>query len=185
MDKISFQVQTKLIRDPLKYSKAIGTTIRKSRNLKPENEYNLINGQTFTTSVDDRNLIVLVRSEKDGFLKFIPTSGEVGNLINDIVNKVTELTVKSKDKLTAWIIGGAEIKSKKGTDTIMTVNKLADVLCDRPDIDTSILAGNKNSGENIVIHTLTDGLEVVLEKTKNSKLEDTFDIIELNNTKVI
>ena len=105
-------------------------------------------------------------------------------IIDEIALKVEELKKLAKGKLTAWIIGGENIKSANGENTINTVNKIAGIICDRPDIDASILAGSKSGEEKIVLHTLSGQLEIILDKSLNKQhnLEDYFDIVELNNT---
>ena len=78
---------------------------------------------------------------------------------------------------------------------VEAVNKIADLICDRPDIDTSILAGSKSGEDKIVLHTAKDRLDITLDKIlnfnpKNQKnveedLEKYFDIVELNNTELL
>ena len=87
--------------------------------------------------------------------------------------------------MTAWIIGGNPIQSQRGTLMVETLNKIANILCDKPNIDTSILAGSKNIQENLVILPHRNDFELILEKEKGTKLEDIFDIVELNNTDII
>ena len=65
--------------------------------------------------------------------------------------------------------------------TISAVNKFAEVLCDKPDIDTSILAGMEKAREDIVIHTRKGITELTFAKKPDADLENHFNIVELNN----
>ena len=75
-------------------------------------------------------------------LNHIPLNGKIQQTIDEIAGKVEELKSAAKGKLTAWIIGGESVKNPNGEKTVEAVNKVADIICDRPDIDTSILAGS-------------------------------------------
>ena len=185
MNNISFQGHTTLICNPKKFNEIAFEVARKSRNLKPGNKCTLVNNQIYTAKANDENLIVLIKDDKKGVLKYIPTNNEINNFIEEIGRIVYKLKEKSKKNLTAWIIGGSEIKSQNGENTIKTINRLADILCDRPDIDTSILACGKQPQENIIIHSKQKGLELTLEKPQKINLEEAFDIVELNNTEII
>ena len=146
----------------------------------------------FTSEADAQNLAVIVRNERDGIIKHIPLNGRIEQTIDEIARKVEELKAAAKGKLTAWIIGGESVKSPNGEKTVEAVNKVADIICDKPDIDTSILAGSLKGDDKIVIHTKNNFLEIILDKvlklnSKNQKpeaadLEKYFDIVELNNT---
>ena len=181
---ISFQGHTYLELNPHKFSNVISDINRCSRNLGIDNKCNLSNGKLFAATPDILNYAVIVRNHKNGFLKYVPLKENLSSVIDEIALKVDKLRESSKDKLTAWIIGGDRIDGKLGEKSVNTLNKIADVLCDKPDIDASILAGTKNR-ENIVIHTLNNVLEMTLEKPKKSSLEDMFDIVEINNTEII
>lgn len=194
MNNISFQGRSTLVLNPKAYDKARELTSGAYRHLRMGNNCRLINGKIFTSKADAQNLAVIVRNEKDGILKFVPTKGEIQQVLDDISKKVDTLKAASKGKLTAWIIGGEAIKSPNGGKTVDAVNKIADIICDRPDIDTSILAGSLKGEEKIVLHTRTNLLEIILDKFVNgempkSKLDEKdlskyFDIVELNNTDV-
>lgn len=194
MNNISFQGRSTLVLNPKAYDKARELTSGAYRHLRMDNNCRLINGKIFTSKADAQNLAVIVRNEKDGILKFVPTKGEIQQVLDDISKKVDTLKAASKGKLTAWIIGGEAIKSPNGGKTVDAVNKIADIICDRPDIDTSILAGSLKGEEKIVLHTRTNLLEIILDKfvngkTPKSKLDEKdlskyFDIVELNNTDV-
>ncbi len=184
MNNISFQGHSSLIFNPQAYDTAITTTSKAYRHLSSQNNCKLTNGKVFTSKADAQNLAVIVRNEKDGIIKIVPINGKIQQIIDEIALKVEELKKLAKGKLTAWIIGGENIKSANGENTINTVNKIAGIICDRPDIDASILAGSKSGEEKIVLHTLSGQLEIILDKSLNKQhnLEDYFDIVELNNT---
>lgn len=194
MNNISFQGRSTLVLNPKAYDKARELTSGAYRHLRMDNNCRLINGKIYTSKADAQNLAVIVRNEKDGILKFVPTKGEIQQVLDEISKKVDTLKAASKGKLTAWIIGGEAIKSPNGRKTVDAVNKIADIICDRPDIDTSILAGSLKGEEKIVLHTRTNLLEIILDKfvngkTPKSKLDEKdlskyFDIVELNNTDV-
>ncbi len=194
MNNISFQGRSTLVLNPKAYDKARELTSGAYRHLRMDNNCRLINGKIYTSKADAQNLAVIVRNEKDGILKFVPTKGEIQQVLDEISKKVDTLKAASKGKLTAWIIGGEAIKSPNGGKTVDAVNKIADIICDRPDIDTSILAGSLKGEEKIVLHTRTNLLEIILDKFVNGKMPKSkldekdlskyFDIVELNNTDV-
>lgn len=107
------------------------------------------------------------------------------NKLEQIMNCIENLKDNAKNKLTAWIIGG-----QRGENTERTVGNLAEILCDRPDIDTSIIAGQKSISPNITFHPLADKLELSIGMSAKSpdELESAltkyYDIVELNNTSV-
>ena len=188
MSNVSFQGHTNLVYNPKIYNEAFQRTVRKSRDLKPFNQYCLRPNYEYTSSSVDNNMIVIVRNEKKGFLKFVPITGDNEGVIKEIADRVDNFVKLAKEgceNMTAWIIGGEPVNSKNGTSMIKTLNKIADVLCDRPNIDTSILAGGKKAQENLVIYPRSHNIELVLEKEKGTNLEDVFDIVELNNTDII
>ena len=193
MNNISFNGRTTLILNPKAYDEARTITSSTYRHLKSRNHCNLSNGKIYTSKADAQNLAVIIRNEKDGVIKHIPVNGKIQVFVDEISQKIEELKKMSRGKLTAWIIGGENIKSQNGGKTIETVNKLADVICDRPDIDTSILAGSINGEDKIVVHTKNNKLELILDKeilpgaqkdATSSDLEKYFDIVELNNTEL-
>ncbi len=185
MDNVSFQGRTNLILNPKKYNEITPGIFKKSQELGHNNKCTLQNGQVYTAKPDAGNLVVIVRNKDKGFLKYVPVELELDEITEEIARRVTKLAETAKSKLTAWIIGGGAIKSRTGGSTIEAVNKLAEVLCDRPDIDTSIIACAKKPEENIILHPLKDRFELTLEKNKSTNIEDAFDIVELNNTNII
>lgn len=185
MNNISFQGRTNLYLKIPNYNEVSNNTKNVYRHLTMKNKTIISNGKTYTTSIPADTMAVIVRNEKEGFLKLIPVNSKIENIINEIATKTDDLFNKSKEKLTAWIIGGTPINSKTGEKTTRNLNELAEVLCDRPDIDTSILVGSKNREEEVILHPLENLLEIMLENPKNNSLENMFDIIELNNVNVI
>ena len=185
MNNVSLQGQTTLICNPTKFNELAFDIARKSKDLKPGNKYILRNCQIYSAKPNDENIVVIINNDKAGVLKYIPTGENITKLLEEIENIIDNFKEKTKKTLTAWIIGGSEIHNPNGENSIKTVNKLADLLCDRPDIDTSILACGKAPQENILIHPKSKGLELILEKSKNTTLENSFDIVELNNTEIM
>lgn len=195
MNNISFQGHTCLILNPKAYDKAKTTTYKTYRHLYNNNKCKLTNGKVYTSVADAQNLAVIVRNDKDGIMKHVPINGKIEQILDEIAQKIDELKAMSKGKLTAWIIGGENIGSPNGDKTIKAVNKIAGLICDRPDIDTSILAGSKSGEDKIILHTAKDRLDITLDKilnytpkTKQSaeeSLEKYFDIVELNNTELL
>ena len=184
MQNINFQGHSSLILSSKNFEKSLPTVKRAHRCLSGNNQAQLRSGYEYITNIDADNLAVIVKRGKNGFVKHVPVSGRVTEIIEEIAKRIDELKETSKEKLTAWIIGGSKIESPKGTNTIEKVNEIADILCDKPDIDTSILAGSKAGFENILLHPTTEKLNITLNKN-TCNLEDAFDIVELNNTDII
>ena len=195
MNNISFQGHSTLILSPKKYDAASEAATRIGRHLSEKSKCRLSNGKIFTSEADASKLAVLVRNEKDGILKHISINDtNIEDTLNNIAKSIDTLKQKAKGKLTAWIIGGDAIDGINGDRTVKTLNKAADVLCDRPDIDTSILVGSKSGDDRIFLHTFNGELEVGLDKNPKplhnmkapieEKMEKYFDIVELNNTDV-
>ena len=127
--------------------------------------------------------IILVFKEKQTLYLTIHYKGGVffhdaESKISEIFEYIEKLQTTAKDKLTAWIIGG-----QGGEQTTRKVNTIAEVLCDRPDIDTSIIAGQKSIAPNLTIYPTTEKLDITIGLPKKDDLENYFDIVELNNTK--
>lgn len=183
MNNISFQGKTSLIFDNAIYDRVImnkGNNHITNLNLRPEANCRIFNGKYSVIDLNyTPNVSVLLLKEKGGI--FFHKASEK---IIDILEAITKMKKNTEEKLTAWIIGG-----QNNAKTVRDVNALAEVLCDRSDIDTSIIAGNKDIVPNITIHPLYNNLEMgfsmPIKTTKLSKdLEDYFDIVELNNTSV-
>ena len=191
MNNVSFQGHSTLVISQKSYNKAEELATRAGRRIISSSKCRLSNGKVFTVNPDAGNIAVLVRNDNDGFLKKVPVNKNPESIIGEIANAVEALKAKAKGKLTAWIIGGDNVNGINGDKTIKTLGSIADELCDRPDIDTSILVGSKSGDDKVFLHTFTNELEVGLNKDtkaiKNSrlpdeeKMENYFDIVELNN----
>ncbi|MFQ8626391.1 MAG: hypothetical protein ACLSA2_07995 [Candidatus Gastranaerophilaceae bacterium] len=96
---------------------------------------------------------------------------KIQRFIDDIALRVEDLKSTANEKLTAWIIGGNDYTMDNGK-TISAVNKFAEVLCDKPDIDTSILAGMEKAREDIVIHMRKGITELTFAKKPDADLEN-------------
>lgn len=193
-NNISFQGHSTLILSPKLYEEASNVSKQTYRKLYTNNKCNLTNGKVFDTYADAGNIAVIVRNEKKGIVKHVPINGNCEKLIEHILDVVDYLKKTAKGKLTAWIIGGDRVNGVNGGDTVKTLDKIANAICDRTDIDTSILVGSKSGEDKFFIHTLSGELEVGLDKNPRAirqsrlpveeKLENYFDIVELNNTNV-
>ena len=79
-----------------------------------------------------------------------------------------------------------------GTKTIETLDDIADIVCDKPNIDASILVGAKKGQENCALYARNNEIEITLDKpikldknvSPEENLEQIFDITELNNTEL-
>lgn len=180
MNNISFQGKSSIIFDNKIYDSL--TTKSYNRiftNLSTplDKNYKLTNGRFALFNPNQANNIgVLLFDGNEG--KFF-TNAE--SKILEILEHVEKMQATAKEKLTAWILGG-----RSNEQTIKKVNVLAEVLCDRPDMDTSILAGVRNDSPNLTLHPLKDNFNVSIDmpKINNSaeeELQKYFDIVELNN----
>ena len=185
MDNISFQCRSNIHLTPTILRETVEKVNLRKNNLNNISNRTLVNGQTLLMKPDPDHISVIVANGKTGFLKRFPLTNNIENKVNEIADSVDELVGKSKEKLTAWIIGGDRMNGKNGNKTVNWLNKIADILCERSDIDTSILMGSKRPEDKILVHPILDKLELVLEKPKTATLDDCFDIIELNNTNII
>ncbi len=182
MNNISFQGKTNLLFDSKIYDTLTTRQVRKSStnlNISPGKDYKIHRARFSTLNPNEVNDIsVLLLNEKGGMF-FHCAENKIANII-DLIEKLKET---AKGKLTAWIIGG-----HSGEQTTRKVNSLAEVLCDRPDIDTSIIAGQKSVAPNITLYPTAEKLDVTvgLKNPKNADidLENYFDIVELNNTSI-
>lgn len=185
MNNISFQGKTNLKFNTSIYNKVLSqkTGIALTNlNITNSSKCKIHNARIITYDPNENAATgVLLLNEKKGMF-FHNAEGK----INEIIEYVTELQQTARNKLTAWIIGG--YRSEKTTNDI---NKLAEVLCDRGDIDTSIIAGQNSIAPNITLHHTVERLEVNLgipapKKGENVEnyLENYFDVVELNNTSI-
>lgn len=192
MNNISFQGRTTLFLSPERCEEVFKKTHRAGRNLSLKNRSNLANGTMYTATANATDIIVAVGGKDTGVLKHIPVVKDAEDAINELIEAIDVLRNKVKGKLTAWIIGGDKCDGIHGHKTIQRLNELAEELCDQPDIDTSILVGSKAGEDKFFIHPLAGTLEIGLQKNPRAiksqnlsaeeKLENFFDIVELNNT---
>lgn len=198
MNNISFQGKTTLFVSPERYNKALEKTGKTYREVAGDGR--IVSGITYTTKTGNSkagpsSLAVIICNQKGGVLKHVSVQENSSNAILELVKAADELKTRAKEKITAWIIGGSESKSIDGDRTIKKLNQIADELCDRPDIDTSILVGSKECEDEFLIHQIGGELEIGLNKnpkvlkdadlSSEEKMEKFFDIVELNNTTLV
>lgn len=185
MNNVSFTGMSSLRFNSQMFQNARNTAFQTRRVLDKNNTSSLQSGAKFVAFPDENNCVVLVRGDKKGFLDYINVNGYDDFKLSKIARKVEELTKTSQEKLTAWIMGGDNFGGKSGDMSINMVNKLAEILSDRPDIDTSIMACNKIPlNEGVAIHPTNNFLELLIDKPKTN-LENLFDIVELNNATIM
>lgn len=178
MNNISFQGKTVFLNNI--------PPAQKTFNLIKSSSNKLTGGKVYSLEADAQNIAVIVRNETNGIIKFLPINGDCSKVIDEIATKVEQLIENAKEKLTAWIVGGSS-NSKFFGQTIEKVNKVANIVCDKPNIDASILAGSVEGSDRITFHTLSDKIELAMDKTFDTKrpiieqLEQHFKIVELNN----
>ncbi len=192
MNNVSFQGRTTLILAPERCEEIFKRTRLAGRNLSAKNRSHLANGTTYTATANATDIIVAVGGKDTGVLRHIPVVKDAEDAISELIEAVDVLRNKVKCKLTAWIIGGDKCDGVHGHKTIQRLNELAEELCDQPDIDTSILVGSKAGEDRFFLHPLAGKLEIGLQKNPKAiknpnlsaeeKLENFFDIVELNNT---
>ena len=189
MDKISFQGLTNLSISPTGFRKVEDSTRKAYTNLRRSTNYRLFKNQTYTVQTDPAYLTVLVKNEDDGFYKYVPLNGKIDRYMEEITHRIDELRMAArKQPLTAWIIGGTRFESPQGEKVVKTLNKIADTVCEKADIDASILVGSNTGEELFVIRPGVQQLKMVLDKDikPNCKLQDEienmFDVVDLNKT---
>ncbi len=177
MNNISFQGKTNVIFNDSLYEQVINRQTRggvTNLNLSISKNYKIHNARrTAYNPNESTEPAVLILNEKGGVFFH-----DAESKISEIFEYIQKLQTTAKDKLTAWIIGG-----QGGEQTTRKVNTIAEVLCDRPDIDTSIIAGQKSIAPNLTIYPTTEKLDITIGLPKKDDLENYFDIVELNNTK--
>lgn len=192
MNNVSFQGRTTLFISPERCEEVFKKTHRAGRNLSSKNRSHLANGTTYTATANATDIIVTIGGNNTGVLKHIPVVKDAEDAIGELIEAVDVLRNKVKGKLTAWIIGGDKCDGVHGHKTIQRLNELAEELCDKPDIDTSILVGSKAGEDKFFVHPIAGKVEIGLNKNPKAikdpnlsaeeKLENFFDIVELNNT---
>ncbi len=191
MNNISFQGRTELCLSPTAFRKVERTVRNTSKIINQDSNCRLFNSTTCALTTVPDYLTVIMKNEKDGFLKFVPLQDDIENILLDISKCVSQLKKSAKkDNLTAWILGGTRIEGQQGNKIVNTLNQVADIICDRPDIETSILVGSNTGEETYVIRSGVNQLKLALEKKMNpnnkvlQELENSFDVVELNNTEL-
>jgi hypothetical protein len=189
MDKISFQGLTSLTISPTAYEKVENTTRMAYTNLRLGSNCKLHKSKVCALETDPQNLTVIVKNEDNGFYKYVPLIEDIHEFLYDISKGIEDLKKTArKEPLTAWIVGGTRLESPQGQKVIDTLNKVADVVCDKPDIDASILVGSHTGEEVFVIRPGVTQLKMALDKKINpqndlqSELEGIFDIVDINKT---
>ena len=143
------------------------------------NTRNLTNYRIFTARNEKDSLNVIVRNEKEGFLISVPIIGNLNKFLQEIQKGIETLQANAKDKLSAWIIGGStNIDNGK---TMNAMNQIAEILSDRPDIDTSILCGINKNEHAFGIHGTPKEVDIILPGKPEDNLDDLFEYVELNN----
>lgn len=183
MNNISFQGKTNVIFNNSLYDKVVTRQtggVFTDLNLSISKNYKIHNARrTAYNPNETTEPAVLLLNEKGGVFFH-----NAEYKIPEIFKHIEKLKTTAKNKLTAWIIGG-----KCGEETTRKVNTIAEVLCDRPDIDTSIIAGQKSTAPNLTIYPTTEKLDITIDLPKKEgcidDLENYFEIFELNNTEFI
>ena len=187
MDKISFQGQSQLLFSPKIYNTCLEKTEGAYKHISHEVTRQVPRFSLYTAETSSDNLILYMGNEKNGLLTTVSTVDTNPEFLENIEHQATNMLKKAKEKLTVWIIGGDKIKSENGSNMVRTVNEIADILCDKPNIDASILAGG-NDKVNKAAFKLSNGkLNVVIgndvkaENICEEELSKHFDIVELSN----
>ena len=192
MNDISFQGPTNFSISPTAYNKVQDTTRKAYTNLKKQHNRSLSGHVTCTLDTDPDFLTVIVNNDnRKGLFRYIPLKPDIQDHIDDLSNQVKNLQKTSKgNTLTAWILGGMKLEGEKGDMVSRVLKQIADLICDKPNIDTSILVGSSSGEEKYILKTGFPDLRLALDKKINpknsleSELNEIFDIVELNNTEV-
>jgi hypothetical protein len=190
MNNISFQGKTDFIVSPNAYNRVAAKTRQTYKNFLKTHNSKLYNNQVCTIKTDPENITVIMRNEKDSFFKYVPINEEgQQNILEELAVSAEKLENSAKkDKVTAWIVGGTKIDGKHGNKVVETLNRIAELICDKANIDTSILVGSKTGEEMFVLRPQVKQLRFALDKkinpknSLNTELENIFDVVELNNT---
>ncbi len=189
MNNISFQGRTEFIINP-GISRIIDKASQSSiAKLDKYSNSRIFLRRAAAIKTDPEHLTVIMKNEKNGFVKYVPLKDDIEEILYDIHTKIETLKKSAqKDNLTAWILGGTKVREEKGNRIIKVLNEIADILCDKKDIDTSILVGSNTGEETYLIRSGVKQLKLSLDKKLKPKanleenLEDIFDIVELNKT---
>jgi len=187
MDKISFQGKSQLLFSQKIYNTCCEKTERVFKHVNKEVVRQVPRFSLYTAETSSDNLILYMGNEKSGLLTTVSTTEKNPEIMENLEIQASNLLKKAKEKLTVWIIGGDPIRSNNGTNMVRTVNEVADILCDKPNIDASILAGGKDKVNKVAFKLSGGKLNVVVGN--NIKADDVceeellrhYDIVELNN----
>ena len=184
MQNISFQGRSNLVFSNARFNELAQCVTTERRKCSfATNQF--LTKRTFGVDMETMPVIVFVRGDNEGIIQRYSSGRKVDELLYELEEKVNQLKSTAKEKLTAWIIGGKPNDAK----TTITTNKIAEVICDRPDVDTSILVGDSiNTTERIYIRGNAQGTEIIFPELKgiksSSDVENIFDITEFNNTQI-
>ena len=188
IDNINFTGRTDFFISPTANQKVERTVKQAYRDIVKGDNCRLYSGRTCSLHTDPDCLTVIVKNDRDGFFRYMPLNSDEETFY-ELENELEKLQLPDlKHKITAWIVGGTKIEGKQGTKLLNILNNLVDLLCDRQDIDTSILVGSRTGEEIFVIHPRIKNTRLILDKKINpnnnleTELENMFDVVELNNT---
>ena len=189
IDKVNFQGKTALCISPTAYRKIERLTQSGHTDLHNGCNTKIHRTHVYSLHTNPEFLTVFVKNKEDSFLKYVPIGIDIEELLNLISFNVEKLKKTAEQyPLTAWIVGGTKLDGKQGNQVVDTLNKIAERICDRSDIDTSILVGSKTGEDIFVMRAGKNQLKMELDKVINPKnnlqdeLENIYDIVELNNT---
>ena len=192
MNNISFQGATNFTISPTAYDKVAETTRKAYTNLKKTNNCQLQGHKICALDTDPEYLTVIVRNDSNkGIFRYIPIKHNIQPFIEDLSSQVDSLKASAKGKsLTAWVLGGTRLNGEKGHLITNVLDKIAELICEKPNIDTSILVGSTTGEEKYILRAGTPEFRLSLDKKVNpdnnleSELGRIFDIVELNNTEL-
>lgn len=190
MDNINFQGKTVLITSPIKYAERIRTISHDKANLACCTH--MRPGVTKKCDINDGDIFVLVHNGNDGQLRRVEYDIQIGakTLIDKICEDLQNFGKDLKENITCVIMGG------RSRDSVTTkcVNDIANSV-------ESYLAANDKKGDLSIICGFPDvintsvfvdcpkGIKIpkiyipanIEGEVSAEKLEDVFDMVELNN----
>ena len=193
MDNINFQGRTVLVTSPQKYAQRMENLGHRVENVLYCNN---MRGKTRKCAINDGDLYVLVHNGQDGALRRIEYDRQLGaqSVIANICEDLQNFGKNIKENITCVIMGG------RSRDSVTTrcVNEVADSV-------ETYLENNGKKGDLSIICGLTDELKtpIFIDCNKSlkapeiyipakvegevsaEKLEDVFDMVELNNVELI
>ena len=129
MSDISFQGKSNLFISENLYNHFVQRSVKSKRVIKSSGAINISAGvhKPFLATPDCDDILVIVRNEREGFMKKFPVLAQIEKITDDICYKIEQLQATTKEKLTAWIIGGNNYKQDNGK-TIKTVNEIGEIV---------------------------------------------------------